>query len=404
MIEEKWRHYLWSLAHHFVMESHFRVVEVEVMPSPDIDNPENGLPSVIHLAKSYKGKIQYVRLVSVNQMWGSVIDRDMESGIVRANQLKQRLRSREVEMLNMYMFPFTPPDGVFERILDSNMSSHSAILVQSAYVDLQQLNVEGENKLKPFGIRPHLFLNYYHEPLDQSTESLISELKQKETSREQEARKLFNAGKPKWSIVFIAINIIMFLILTLNGGSTNPNTLIQYGAKYNPLIQDEQYWRLLTPIFLHIGFPHLLFNSMALYFIGPAVERIYGGYRFIFIFLLAGVMGSLASFAFTPNLSAGASGAIFGCFGALLFFGQKHRALFFQTMGKDILFFLGLNLMIGFVFPGIDNFGHIGGLLGGYLAAATVGIPKEKHSIIVRMVFILALLIIMTAMFTVGMV
>ncbi|MEX2103787.1 MAG: rhomboid family intramembrane serine protease, partial [Bacilli bacterium] len=176
------------------------------------------------------------------------------------------------------------------------------------------------------------------------------------------------------------------------------------GAKYNPLIQDEQYWRLLTPIFLHIGFPHLLFNSMALYFIGPAVERIYGGFRFIFIFLLAGVMGSLASFAFTPNLSAGASGAIFGCFGALLFFGQKHRALFFQTMGKDILFFLGLNLMLGFIFPGIDNFGHIGGLLGGYLAATTVGIPKEKYAIIVRMVFILALIIIMAAMFTVGMV
>lgn len=117
----------------------------------------------------------------------------------------------------------------------------------------------------------------------------------------------------------------------------------------------------MTPIVLHIGLLHLLMNTLALFYLGSAVERVYGNIRFLFIYLAAGFGGTLASFIFSPTLSAGASGAIFGCFGALLYFGLIYPSLFFRTMGFNILVVLGINLAFGFTIPGIDNAGHIGG-------------------------------------------
>lgn len=171
----------------------------------------------------------------------------------------------------------------------------------------------------------------------------------------------------------------MFMLLEINGGSTNEKTLTDFGAKVNPLIVNGEWWRFFTPIFLHIGMIHLVMNTIALYFLGTAVEKIYGKLRFLFIFILSGFSGSLASFLFSPNLSAGASGAIFGCFGALLYFGVIHPRLFARTMGANVLIMIGINLAFGFTFPGIDNAGHIGGLIGGFLASGIIHLPKKKN-------------------------
>ena len=167
--------------------------------------------------------------------------------------------------------------------------------------------------------------------------------------------------------------------MELFGSSRNTFILILFGAKYTPLILEGQWWRLITPMFLHIGIIHLLMNSMALYFLGTTVERIFGRFRFLFIFLLAGFMGNVASFVFSPqSISAGASGGIFGLFGALLFFRLVHPRPFFRTMGANIITLVGINLLIGFL-PGIDFAGHLGGLVGGFLAAAIVSLPREKN-------------------------
>ncbi|MCD8508750.1 MAG: rhomboid family intramembrane serine protease [Bacillus sp. (in: Bacteria)] len=102
--------------------------------------------------------------------------------------------------------------------------------------------------------------------------------------------------------------------------------------------------------------------------------------------------GSVASFAFNEHVSAGASGAIFGCFGALLYFGVIHRRLFFRTMGMSVLFILAINLGFGFLMPMVDNGAHIGGLIGGFLASAIVNLPNQKHY--GRQVAVLAITII----------
>ena len=189
---------------------------------------------------------------------------------------------------------------------------------------------------------------------------------------------VLNRAKPRLTYLFLGVNVAVFLLMTFTGGTTNPVNLVRWGAKYGPLIIDGQWWRLITPNFIHIGLVHLMFNSLALYVLGPVVERIYGNGRFLLVYLTSGILGVSASFAFSPSISAGASAAIFGLFGALLYFGQNYRNLFFRTMGTEILVLLGINLAFGFFSGGVDNFAHLGGLLGGYLASWMVGLPERS--------------------------
>jgi rhomboid protease GluP len=175
-------------------------------------------------------------------------------------------------------------------------------------------------------------------------------------------------AKPRVTYVLLAINVLVFLAMTVAGGSTNPAVLIRFGAKANALIAQGQVWRLLTSIFLHIGPMHLFFNSYALFVLGVEVERVYGSARFLVIYLLAGLYGSLVSFALGPNLSAGASGAIFGLLGVMVAYFRRHRETFGER-GRQRLFSLlgvaGFNLVLGFTVPGIDNLAHLGGLASG---------------------------------------
>ena len=174
-----------------------------------------------------------------------------------------------------------------------------------------------------------------------------------------------------------ALNIIIFALMTLAGGSENPATLSAFGAKENYLIDDGQKWRFITPIFLHIGLLHLVFNSYALWIVGPQVEKLYGGPRFLVLYLLTGVAGVAASYGYHPDVpSAGASGAIFGLFGVLLVFSFKYRktvpAFFSQALGKGMLMTVAINLAIGYFIPQIDLSAHVGGFLAGGLLAMVV--------------------------------
>src|SRR5699024_12761282 len=95
-----------------------------------------------------------------------------------------------------------------------------------------------------------------------------------------------------------------------------------------------------SSMFLHIGSLHLFMNMLAIYYLGTAVERIYGSTRFVIIYFISGIIGGLTSFAFNTHIAAGALGALFGLFGALLYFGVIHKQLFYQTIGKCVIFIL----------------------------------------------------------------
>jgi len=149
------------------------------------------------------------------------------------------------------------------------------------------------------------------------------------------------------------------------------NVLILYGAKDNSLILQGQYWRFVTPIFLHENALHVGLNMLNFAILGVAVERLVGHTRLLLIYLLTGIISIIASFYFSPqDISIGASGAIFGLVGAYSIFVLVHRRAFPMWGIPALLwlvFIIGINLGIGMFVQNVDNSAHIGGLVSGFL-------------------------------------
>lgn len=184
--------------------------------------------------------------------------------------------------------------------------------------------------------------------------------------------------KPIITYILLAINIIFYFLMELAGGSTNSEVLIKFGAKENILIWAGEYWRLITPIFLHIGVTHLILNSWSLYVFGPLVEKVFGRLKFLIIYLLAGLIGSIMSVIMTPNLAAGASGAIFGLMGALLYLSYYYRDAVNRHFVINLVLVILFNIYYGFTNAGIDNYAHLGGLFGGLITSTILGTVHES--------------------------
>ena len=206
-------------------------------------------------------------------------------------------------------------------------------------------------------------------------------INKKNEKRNKIAEKIFSYKQPIVTYIIMAICIILFILMELSGGSTNSQTLIKYGANLDVLVKNGEYYRLFTCIFLHIGIMHLLCNMYSLYIIGREVENLFGKIKYIIIFILSGIFGSIMSLAFTHNtISAGASGAIFGLLGALLYFGMHYRTYLGEAIKRSIIPIIVVNLIIGFFAEGIDLAAHIGGLVGGVLVAMMVGVPDKSKT------------------------
>lgn len=177
----------------------------------------------------------------------------------------------------------------------------------------------------------------------------------------------------KVTYTIIILNILLYLIEVIKSRNLidiDIYTLIQMGAKVNVLINSGEIYRLLTSAFLHGGIIHIFFNMSALNIIGREVEAVYGSKRYIAIYVISALGGSVVSYLFKPNsISVGASGAIFGLLGAMLIFGLKERDKIGKQYMKNILETIGLNVIIGITIPNIDNFAHLGGLILGAITS-----------------------------------
>jgi rhomboid protease GluP len=177
----------------------------------------------------------------------------------------------------------------------------------------------------------------------------------------------------KVTYTIIILNILLYLIEVIKSRNLidiDIYTLIQMGAKVNVLINSGEIYRLLTSAFLHGGIIHIFFNMSALNIIGREVEAVYGSKRYIAIYVISALGGSVVSYLFKPNsISVGASGAIFGLLGAMLIFGLKERDKIGKQYMKNILETIGLNVIIGITIPNIDNFAHLGGLILGTITS-----------------------------------
>jgi membrane associated rhomboid family serine protease len=189
-----------------------------------------------------------------------------------------------------------------------------------------------------------------------------------------------------FSLIILTINIVLFVLMAMveirNGGggekfiqSASTGVLNDFGALVPSLVRSGQWWRLVTFNFLHIGLMHLLFNSSALFSIGPQVEGIFGSQKFVFAYVGTGTVSAFASYLFLPNNSAGASGAIFGLIGLMAVYGYRQGGSFGRALMKQMLIWAAIGLMFGF-FIGANNVAHIGG----FIAGAGLGFVLEPDS------------------------
>lgn len=179
---------------------------------------------------------------------------------------------------------------------------------------------------------------------------------------------------PYVTYTIVGITVLVYLLqlasvalLGYASSTARMDVLVALGARVNEMIRMGQLWRFITPVLLHASVPHILFNMYALVAFGSGLERHFGHPRFLLLYLLGGFTGNVLSFLLSDGYSVGASTAVFGLVGAEGVFLFQNRGLLGNQFGRaigNVLFIVAVNLMLGLT-PGIDNWGHVGGLLGG---------------------------------------
>src|SRR5690625_3297030 len=270
----------------------------------------------------YENRVSTViRIVQRGFDWKNHLKMDISSVFQRVDKMQHFLTGKSINIYNIYITEYPPVDDwevlkqplqVKEKkplqmnifyLSDNHFSEEYARL-------LRKINSKLDPEVHvPSEVEQNKWIHVYKDRLSK----ILAEHKEKMES-------VIQFGTPRFTYLLIMINFIMFTILEFNGGSTNIDTLIQYGAKYNNAMMEGEWWRIISSMFLHIGIFHVMLNMIALYYLGTAVERTFGPVRFFIIYFMSGIGGGLASFAFNEQVAAGASGALFGLFGALLFF------------------------------------------------------------------------------------
>lgn len=212
---------------------------------------------------------------------------------------------------------------------------------------------------------------------------LTGEINKKSEQDAAKAENVFKIKTPNITYILIGINLIVYLLMYILGkGAYDNATLVNFGALVGSYVKQGELWRLITAGFIHIGIFHLMFNMYALYIIGQQIESFYGKTKYLAIYFGSLIIASLLSMLFHVDvISAGASGAIFGLLGALLYFGYHYRIYLGTVIRSQILPIIILNLSLGFVLPGIDNAAHIGGLIGGILLSMAVGVKFKSKKV-----------------------
>ena len=178
------------------------------------------------------------------------------------------------------------------------------------------------------------------------------------------------------TLVFIAMQVIYF------GNATSNQAIFNTGGMYGAYVSlfPSQLWRLVTPIFVHIGWEHFFFNALTLYFVGQIAEQIWGHHKFLALYVLSGIVGNIFTLFFTPNvIAAGASTSLFGVFAAIMVAGYFGRNPYLKELGRNYQALIIVNLIFNLFTPSIGIAGHIGGLGGGVLCAIFLPTLVEKN-------------------------
>lgn len=308
------------------------------------------------------------------------------------NKLKSKTLSRKMKVLNIYL-------DLGESVnLTSDSESESVVVKKIT-------DLKNEHLISVF---PDILTKTkYEEKGMELFAKITNDINNANKEKTKKLDKIFSIKKPIITYCIIALCVLAFILMYIFGNGSSDNlTLIKFGANLDILtVGLGEYFRLITCSFLHIGIFHLLFNMYALYVIGSQAESFFGKIKYLIIYLFSAVSASLLSLMFSANvISAGASGAIFGLMGALLYFGYHYRIYLGNVIKSQIIPIIVINLLFGFLVSGVDNAAHIGGLIGGFLMAMVLGVPEhnDKSSRINGMILLLIYLVFVIYMVFIG--
>lgn len=258
------------------------------------------------------------------------------------------------------------------------------VIIESPH-DINCINVNNEQDILKYDIIRNAFptiankLKFVETGIQLFTK-ITKDLNQKSKEETIKTENVFNIKPPYVTYILMSISIFVFLFTyLLYFLGFDSLALLDLGVLHGPSVKLGQYYRLITPVFIHIGIIHLFFNMYALFIIGTQLESFYGRFKYLIIYFYSAITGSLLSMTFSPDgVSAGASGAIFGLLGALLYFGYHYRVYLGNVMKTQIIPIIILNLLIGFTLPNIDQAAHIGGLVGGFIISTAVGVKYKS--------------------------
>lgn len=346
-----------NLVHYFVTEKNYNPVVV------------HGINDEIWL-ENMDSEYKIVRIVSRYIHNNEQLDFNKFRSLQITKKLKLKTLSLKMNVLSIYI---DYGDNVTKTVQEDSKNKNLEIFIKS----LDDLK-DNPAVLKVF---PDITTKTYHdekgiELLFKITDDINGTNERKNAKME----KIFSTKKPIVTFGIILICIIMFI---LSGGGYNTYKLVAYGANFSALVRNGEVYRLVSYMFLHAGILHIVLNMYSLFIVGPRVEDFFGKWKYLLIYLFSGICGGLLSIGLTPNtVSVGASGAIFGLFGALIYFGYSYRGYIGAIVRSQVLPVVIYNLLMGLFIPGIDMWGHVGGLIGGILTANMLGtIENKKYNV-----------------------
>lgn len=346
-----------SLVHYFITEENYTPIVVK------------GVKDEIWL-ENMDGPYKVVRINSNHIHNKEQLEYDLlkTKGVLK--QIKRKTFSMSVNILNIFLD--------INKLPEDNMKNMDNIYIES-------LKSVPENKILTSAFKG-ITTNLSTEQVD--LDQIIKQTEDVNIKTQKKNKIYEDIFKPKTPIItnIIILTCVLYFALMLYGtkGNLSAANLVKYGANYQPLIKIGEWYRLFSCMFIHASGLHLLLNMYALKILGSQVESYLGKIRYTVVFILSGLIGSLFSAIFTKSVSVGASGAIFGVLGSLLYFSYHYRIILGTSLKYEILPVVIFNVIIGLCIPGVDIWAHVGGLIGGAFVTMSVGVPGKinKRSII----------------------
>ena len=332
------------LVHYFITEENYQPIIV------------NGVKNEVWL-ENMDGPYRIIRINSNYIHNNEQVAADLYKTKSVIKQIKKKTLSFKVNTLNIFLDLNTGVKMIEEKDMDSIKVKNVGDIKKNHYITDAFPNIKDNLLNDTKGI--DLIIN------------VTNDINEKTAKENKKYEQTFAPKKIVVTYVLMAINILIYLLSYLY-----PNMIYLFGANRDLFIGGD-YYRLFSAMFMHANIMHLIFNMYALYIIGNQIETFLGKTKYLAIYLFSGIVGCLMSMVFSNYLSVGASGAIFGLMGALVYFGYHYRLYLNTVIKSQIIPLIVFNLALGFMVPGIDNLAHIGGLIGGYLSSMAVGVSDK---------------------------